>query len=43
MLLHDYPRAEVGTSTREVMARGGWSSPQMALRYVLEGISPVGG
>jgi len=25
--------AAAGASTREVMARGGWSSPQMALRY----------
>ncbi len=25
--------AAAGTSTKEVMARGGWSSPQMALRY----------
>ena len=25
--------AAVGASTKEVMARGGWSSPQMALRY----------
>ena len=25
--------AAAGASTMEVMARGGWSSPQMALRY----------
>ena len=25
--------AAAGASTKEVMARGGWSSPQMALRY----------
>jgi hypothetical protein len=25
--------AAAGDSTKEVMARGGWSSPQMALRY----------
>jgi hypothetical protein len=31
--------AAAGASTREAMARGEWSSPQMALSYVLEGFS----